>query len=161
MICITGTPGAGKSTLMEEMRKRGYDVHEFDELVANCIESYEDGEAIIDEKCIRRIRKRGMYFGHLSHYARCDMVIVLRAHLKDIAKRLADRGYDRKKVVENVECEAIDLIGEESLSIHPEKTYELMNDDVGRTADVIERIIKGEISPGEKIDLMGEILDWY
>ncbi|MEM0167276.1 MAG: AAA family ATPase, partial [Thermoplasmatales archaeon] len=155
------TPGAGKSTLMEEMKKRGYEVHEFDELVASCIKSYEDGEGIVDEKCIRKIRKEGIYFGHLSHYAKCDLVIVLRAHLKDIAKRLSDRGYNRKKVMENVECEAIDLIGEESLSIHPGKTYEVMNDDVERTADVIERIIKGEISPREKIDLVEEILDWY
>ncbi|MEM0128135.1 MAG: AAA family ATPase [Thermoplasmatales archaeon] len=161
MICVTGTPGTGKSTLMEKMKRKGLDAHEFDEIIGQCISSQDGDEAIVDEKCLRKIKETGIYFGHLSHYAQCDLVIVLRAHLSNIESRLAERGYSRSKIMDNIECEAIDLIGEEAFSIHPASTHEIINENIDETFELIEKIIRGEASKKEKIDLTEEILDWY
>jgi adenylate kinase len=160
MICVTGTPGTGKSKVLEVMRKRGYDVHELDE-IKKCISGREGGEIIVDERCLSTVRMEGIYFGHLSHYAKCDAVVVLRAHLKDIESRLMKRGYGRKKIMDNLECEAIDLIGYEAASLHPGRTFEIMNEEPEKTADAIEKIMKGEVPPPAVIDLTEEILAWY
>ncbi|MGC8645026.1 MAG: AAA family ATPase [Thermoplasmata archaeon] len=161
MICITGTPGTGKSTLLEAMKRRGYEAHEFDEVIGECVSGREGDEKIVDARCLSKIRREGLYFGHLSHYASCDIVIVLRAHLKDIEARLRSRGYDKGKIMDNLECEAIDLIGHESHALHPGRTFEILNEDFERTADMMERIMRGEVSSTGIIDLTEEILAWY
>lgn len=161
MICVSGTPGVGKSTVMKEMERRGYPVQEFDQVLKECIIGVSEGEKVVDEKCLRRIRKEGIYFGHLSHFADCDSVIVLRAHLREIEERLRERNYSKSKIMDNVECEAIDLIGYESESLHELETYEILNSDIRNTADFIENVIKGKDSTRVKIDLTEEILDWY
>ncbi len=161
MICITGTPGVGKSAVMKEMNDRGYGVSEFDSLIDECILEEKNGEKIVDENCLKGIEKEGVYFGHLSHFARCDLVVVLRAHLKDIEERLNRRGYSRSKIMDNLESETIDLIGSEAERMHPKITYELMNASVAESADFIENLIKGKNSKSMKIDLSEEILDWY
>ncbi|MGC8562246.1 MAG: AAA family ATPase [Thermoplasmata archaeon] len=161
MICVTGTPGVGKSTVMNELIKRGIKASEFDSLIVNCIVKEIEGEKIVDEKCIRKISANGLYFGHLSHFAKCEKVVVLRAHLADIEARLNERGYSRSKIMDNIESEAIDLIGFEADRLHPNSTFEFLNSDVKETADFIENIIKGKEPRSLKIDLMEEILDWY
>ncbi len=161
MICITGTPGVGKSTVMAELKRRGYDVAEFDTLIDECVLETSDGEKIIDEFCLGRIRKDGIFFGHLSHYSQCDEVVILRSHLKEIETRLSHRGYPKRKVMDNLESEAIDLIGFEAERLHPGKTMEVLNAGVEETADFIENVIKGKKSTSVKIELSEEILDWY
>ncbi len=161
MMCITGTPGVGKSTVMAELKKRGYDVAEYDTLIGECILEISDGEKIVDEACLGRIRKEGIFCGHLSHYSQCDKVVVLRSHLKDIETRLNDRGYSKSKVMDNIESEAIDLVGFEAEKLHPGRTVEVLNDSVEETANLIENVIKGKKSTSDKIELSEEILDWY
>lgn len=161
MICVTGTPGTGKTKIMEELRKRGYSVHEFDSISEECVSSWEDQEKVLDEDCLRRIEIEGIAVGHLSHYAKCSSVIVLRGHLKDISSRLRDRGYSSKKITDNLECEAIDLIGYEAKTKHPSKTIEILNENLEETLDIIENIIAGKKFTSKNIDLTEEILDWY
>ncbi|MCL5408337.1 MAG: AAA family ATPase [Candidatus Thermoplasmatota archaeon] len=161
MICITGTPGVGKSTVMSEISDRGYKALEFDNLIGECVVEIKDGEKIVDEKCLRKIRKDGIYFGHLSHYADCETVVVIRSHLKELEERLKKRGYSNSKIMDNVESEAIDLIGVEAERLHPGKTAEILNTSLEETADFIENVIKGKDSKRVKIDLTEEILNWY
>ena len=161
MICVTGTPGVGKSAAMKELLNRGCAASEFDGLIDECVLEVKDDERIVDQNCLRRIRSDGTYFGHLSHYARCDKVVVIRAHLKDIEIRLSKRGYSRSKIMDNVESEAIDLIGFEAEKMHSGNTFEVLNLSVEETADFIENVIKGKNSTSVKIDLLEEILDWY
>jgi adenylate kinase len=161
MICISGTPGVGKTTVMKEMKRKGYGAKEFDSILEKCFVGIEDGEKIVDEDCLKGIRQEGIYFGHLSHYAKCDIVIVLRSHLREIYSRLEKRGYPRSKIMDNLECEAIDLIGSEAEMLHPGMIYEVLNEKIDATMDEIENIIKGKNSTRVKIDLTEEILDWY
>jgi Predicted nucleotide kinase (related to CMP and AMP kinases) len=59
MICITGTPGVGKSTVLKEMVKKGYEVSEFDTLIKDCIIEEKDGEKIVDEICLKNVKEDG------------------------------------------------------------------------------------------------------
>jgi adenylate kinase len=161
MICISGTPGVGKTTVMKEMEKRGYNVREFDNLIDKCTVGIEDGEKIVDEDCLKEISQEGIYFGHLSHFAKCNVVIVLRSHLKRIYSGLEERKYPKSKIMDNLECEAIDLIGYEAEMLHPGMVYEVLNDSIDETVGEIENVIKGKNALRLKIDLTEEILDWY
>lgn len=161
MICVTGTPGVGKSTVMNELIKRGIKASEFDSLLEGCTVEEVEGEKIVDEACLRKINEEGIYFGHLSHFSKCRRVVVMRAHLADIEARLKERGYSKSKIMDNLESEAIDLIGCEAERLHPGSTFEILNSSVKETADFIENVIKGKEPRSLKIDLMEEILDWY
>lgn len=161
MICITGTPGTGKSRIKEELLKKGYEISELDDVSGQCITGREKGENIVDEECLGQIKREGIIVGHLSHFTRCDVTIVLRGHLKDIHSRLRERGYPEGKIMDNVECEAIDLIGNEARSINERNTYEILNEDLEETMNIVENIIKGKKISPKIIDLAEEILDWY
>lgn len=161
MICVSGTPGVGKSALLKEMMERGFAVKEFDEVSQGCSAGSKNGERIVDENCLRSLRFDGIFFGHLSHFAKCDLVIIIRSHLKDIQSRLKERGYPAEKIMDNVESESIDIIGVEAEENHPGKTFEILNENLLETADLLEKIIKRNFFPSKKIHLTEEILDWY
>ena len=161
MICVTGTPGVGKSTVKNELNQRGFKALEFDSLIGDCIVEEVEGERIVDEECLHEINADGIYFGHLSHFSKCRKVVVMRAHLADIEARLKERGYSKSKIMDTLESEAIDLIGFEAEGFHPGDTFEVLNSSVKETADFIENIIKGREPKSLKIDLVEEILDWY
>ena len=48
--------------------------------------------------------------GHLSHFVDCDIIIVLRCDPRKLSERLKARGYDERKVLENVQAEVLDVI---------------------------------------------------
>jgi hypothetical protein len=63
--------------------------------------------------------------------------------------------------MDNIESEAIDLIGSEAEELHPGNVHEILNSDVEETANFVENVIKGKKSTSLKIDLTEEILKWY
>ncbi|MGC9294096.1 MAG: adenylate kinase family protein [Thermoplasmata archaeon] len=161
MICISGTPGTGKSSVLSALSKLGYKCSELSDLSSVCVVGIEDGEKIIDVNCLKKIDFDGIVAGHLSHYMRCDAVIILRSHLKDLENRLKLRGYSKKKIMDNVEAEAIDLIGYEAEEMHPGKVSEILNENLDETIYKILQIIENKKSYDDKIDLSEEIMLWY
>ncbi len=161
MICITGTPGTGKTTIASGLEKRGYKKLEFLDIASNCVDGMENGEYIIDESCLKFIKADGIVESHLSHFMDCDLVIVLRAHLRDIGERLKQRGYNKEKIMDNIEAEALDIIGHEAKELHGENAFEIMNDDPEETINKIISIIDGKEGKHEIYDLSEEILNWY
>ncbi len=161
MICISGTPGTGKSSVISALKDKGFKCSELNDLSAECEIGIEDGERVIDTDCLKNIHFEGIIAGHLSHYMKCDYVIVLRSHLKDIERRLKLRGYSNEKIMDNVEAEAIDLIGYEAEEIHPGNVSEILNEDLDETVNKVLDIINGGKRYCDNIDLSEEILLWY
>lgn len=161
MICITGTPGTGKTTIASILNDRGYKKWDFLDIAKDCVDGIEDEEYLIDEECLKNIKVEGIVESHLSHFMNCDLVIVLRAHLKDIEGRLKQRGYNKKKIMENLEAEALGIISLEAREIYGDNIFEIMNDDLVDTINKIISIINGEKVQRETYDLSEEILNWY
>jgi adenylate kinase len=152
MYGITGTPGSGKSSVAEELARRGYRiVHLSDTMDRFVLEKDEERDTfVIDEEAwiSSFVPVEGLVEGHLAHLLPCDRVIVLRCRPDKLKRRLSSRGYSDSKIRENAEAEALDLILIESLEIHsPEHIYELdtTSRSVLECADIIEQFIKGEI----------------
>ena len=175
LIAITGTPGVGKSTVSKILSRKYpvIDIHsyaekhglfeEFDEEAG----SYNvDVEKLNDSIMSEHFTEPYVFLdGHLSHFVDCDAIIVMRCKPKIISERLKARGYDDKKVKENVQAEVLDVILQESME-SDSKVYEIDCSDMtpNSIADRIERIIilceTDDALPG-KVDWSAEMEEWF
>jgi len=169
-VSITGTPGTGKTTAAIDLRKILRDfkiIHLNDFIKIEKIYDEWDTETdsyLVDVNKLNRTVKKIFYFdnnvvfeSHLSHYLDVDLVIVLRTHPRVLMERLKPRGYDSKKIQENAEAEALDVILIESLDLHGDKVREI--DTTHLNSEEVAEIIKKIILNNEKGYEPGRI-DW-
>ena len=161
LIALTGTPGTGKSTVAEELARRGYLIIKVNDTIGPYVleqDTERDARIVDTDRWSAEFpHQEGIVEGHLSHLLPADKVIVLRCRPDILKKRLIMRGYHPEKVEENVEAEMLDVILVEALEEHaPGKIYEIDETDmpVPAVADMIERIITGDILP------IHGIVDW-
>ena len=150
--CITGTPGTGKSTVGKLLARRGLFVVEIGDLCRrHGIYSYiENGETlVIDEGQLSEFLSRylrgveeAIVVGHLSHhYPEPTSVVVLRTRPDVLEERLRSKGWPRRKIKENVEAEALDIILAEALEMHREKVSEIDTTALS-PGEVCERVVE-------------------
>jgi adenylate kinase len=162
MIGITGTPGTGKTSIAEVLKRRGYHVvHLKDTIEPYVLEEdrLRDTRVVDVERWVDTFPPvAGIVEGHLAHLLPCDRVIILRCRPDILVRRLGMRkGYRDEKIAENAEAEALDVILIETLEEHPpERILELDTtySGINKIADKIEGFIRGELPPS-----LGS-LDW-
>lgn len=114
MIAVTGTPGTGKTLVAREVAKHlRLPLIEVNALVKEkkLYTHVDHGSLVTDLARLKRALRgfAGVAEGHLL----CEIslpakVIVLRASPRTIVKRLAPRHYDKGKLKDNIEAEALD-----------------------------------------------------
>lgn len=121
MICLTGTPGSGKTTVAGILRNRGYKIANVLDLkeVWDCISGEE-----VDIDCVRDVIERcpsppDILEGHYSHLLQCSYVIIIERDEASIERELEKRGYARMKIQENLDAQRSDLFYTESLDYLP------------------------------------------
>lgn len=121
MICISGIPGSGKTTLCEVLRQAGTDcIHVLD--IPGSTQCLEGDE--VDLQCLREkaevMANSGVIIeGHYSHLLQCNAVIILERDEEYIRKELENRGYSSEKIEENVDALRSDVIYQEALEKLP------------------------------------------
>ncbi|CAK75489.1 unnamed protein product (macronuclear) [Paramecium tetraurelia] len=157
-ILITGTPGVGKSTLgkllsehveglqyvdvglLINQRKlykewnQEFNVPEFDQdMVCDELENaMQTGGMIIDFHTSSFFPERWF-----------DLVVLLRTNNTVLYDRLKARGYEDKKITENIECEILDVSKDEVESSYKQNIImELNNEEVGQLEQNILQIIE-------------------
>ncbi len=170
-VAITGTPGTGKTSVAAFLAKKGYEVRSFDELAEDFVVGYDDEREckIVDteemDRAFRNIREEGIMFveGHLSHILSVDYAIVLRCEPSELEKRMKAKGWGEKKIRENLEAEAMDLILSQSCDMHRGHVAEI--DTTGRNAkevaEEINKIVEGgftDVKVG-KVDYSGWLME--
>ncbi len=135
MICISGVPGTGKSSVSAILRNMNYNVVSQKETTGDYFICDDPGRdtAVIDEDLWAAEFKPfdGIIEGHLTHLLDCDRLVILRCSPVVLKKRLEMRGYSPEKVQENIESEALDTILIEALENH--------KDDIILELDTTER----------------------
>uniref|UniRef100_A0A915ARS6 Adenylate kinase isoenzyme 6 homolog n=1 Tax=Parascaris univalens TaxID=6257 RepID=A0A915ARS6_PARUN len=166
-ILITGSPGTGKTTLGQQLAERldfdfiecGKEVREH-ELYSGYDEDLKchilDEDKLLDHIEERLNDNRG---GCIVDYHGCDffperwfdIVVVLRCDNTILYDRLAARGYDGKKIRENIECEIFGSLLEEALeSYKQEIVHEMQSETSLQMSENVERITKIALSWKQK-----------
>ena len=172
IVATSGTPGTGKSSVREEIARRGYftlDLSDYarEKGFVTGVDASRDTEEVDVEALGRSIHieaKTAFLFGHFAHLVPANTVIVLRCRPSVLTKRLEARGWPVKKIRENVEAEAIDLITQEAVRRSPH-VFEVDTTSLRPEASASEvlGILQGDTKGHEPggIDWSGEVLSWY
>lgn len=130
---MTGTPGVGKSRLAREIsRKEGYTLVDIGGLVKTegLYTSYDRtrGSYVLDERKLRRrleiisrsSNKIVITYHTVGKFVPKNLVkcaLVLRLSPTMLYRRLRARGWTRKKAIENMEAEVVDVSLQEALEL--------------------------------------------
>ncbi len=134
---LTGTPGVGKTTVSKLLEKKGYNILDLNEFIReNDLiegEDRERGTFEVDTELLLRAfnREKGEYDiveGHLSHHLKISPTIVLRCSPEELKNRMEKKRWDQKKIKENTEAEALDIILVEALELC-DQVYEIDTTD--------------------------------
>lgn len=163
IIAVTGTPGVGKTTIARLLSERlGYEYVDLKDLaVSSGLGEPQGDETAIDVERLPEVArtklegKNAVVDGHLSHFIPADVVIVLRADPRILARRLENRGYSRAKIADNVEAELIDLILVEALE---RSTSVIEVDTTGKTPEEVVDEILSLLRSGVKKRV--GVVDW-
>lgn len=159
IVTVTGTPGTGKTTVSEHL-KDFYSVIDLTEFVRErgLGEEREEFEVNIEEMVDAlkaEIDRDGDYLveGHLAHHLPSGYCIVFRCNPEKLEERLSERDYSAKKVQDNAESEALDLILQEAL----EKQENIIEIDTtgmepGEVASEIRERIQGDETGYGEVD---------
>ena len=119
MICITGTPGTGKTAVAKELSVitglAYVDLNKW--LLSHLPHSYDSQRHsfVIDESKLSNIHIDGIVDGHLSHFCDCDAIVLIRCpDQKEHLRRMKNKGFDPEKAQENMEAELMEVIAEEA-----------------------------------------------
>ncbi|MFB3765838.1 MAG: adenylate kinase family protein [Methanotrichaceae archaeon] len=177
-VALTGTPGTGKSTVAALLPYRIIDINALVKGGLNlgidperdCLEAdmerlerrLDELDSIADSNSMGRtdVSDITVIEGHISHYF-ADSAIVLRLDPKELKKRLQSRGYSEKKVRENLESEALDVILIEAVEFC-DRVDEI--NTTGRSpaevADLVIKIVQGKIrQPPGQVSWLEDFID--
>lgn len=120
-IAVTGTPGVGKTTVARRLADQlGVEYVDVTQVVREGASEGHDEERDVPVADVGALDdslpEDGVLDGHIAHRLDVDYAVVLRCEPSALRERLKQRGWDRDKVRENVEAEALDVVLAEALA---------------------------------------------
>lgn len=168
---ITGTPGVGKTTMLNGIKKRLSDCSVYDTTkIINDYKAYRGkdrfGTKIVNLGKLRRILLRMLAKDKsriiiLEGHILCEFnipkarVIVIRSHLNTIKARLLERKYPVEKIRDNIVSEALDYCGFRS-RVNYKNVYEILKGSSANTKILNVITGKGRLGTAE-INLLPEL----
>jgi|SRR3989338_3739251 len=168
VICITGTPGTGKTSLSKELSKRpNYLYLDANKIISkyNLTEGYDRkrktkiidvkklNKKIIDEissmknhplkhRNLKNKKIKGITIdSHLSHYLPrkyVDFCIVTKCGISELARRLKAKKFHKSKILENLQAEIFDICRNEAA----ERKHKIITVDTTKGFNINEVIRK-------------------
>ena len=129
IVSLTGTPGTGKTVIAAALREKGERVVDLNRYIEEKglkerfdkkRDTYNVDAEKLNTSLGTHVPKEGNTFleGHLSHFLDCDVIIVIRCNPSVLHERLKKRNYPMRKILENVQAEALDVILCEATDSH-------------------------------------------
>ncbi|MEM0155012.1 MAG: AAA family ATPase [Thermoplasmataceae archaeon] len=143
MICISGVPGSGKTTICSLLVSKGMDCRSANR-VAEDLDCISNGAVDID-KMRSRMPQVDVLEGHYAHLLGCEAVIILTAREDIIRERLSARGYLNEKIETNIDSLLADTIYYESLDLLPSgKIFRVDTSDISpeQAANLVTQTIR-------------------
>ena len=152
IISISGTPGTGKTAVAKALAKKlGWKLINLNDLAKEkkLYLGYDRSRRsrIVDLKGlslevrkISRSQKNLILDSHYSHDMPCDVIVILRANPRELRKRMARKGWPKKKIEENIEAEIMEVVKSEALET---ASQALEIDTTGKKPEnIAEQIVK-------------------
>ncbi|XP_013840293.1 adenylate kinase isoenzyme 6 isoform X1 [Sus scrofa] len=152
-----GTPGVGKTTLGKELASRSGlkyinvgDLAREGQLYDGYDEEY-DCPILDEDRVVDELENQMSEGGVIVDYHGCDffperwfhIVFVLKTDNSVLYKRLETRGYNEKKLKDNIQCEIFQVLYEEALASYKEEiVHQLPSDKPEDLEDNINQILK-------------------
>ncbi|XP_006762448.1 PREDICTED: adenylate kinase isoenzyme 6 isoform X3 [Myotis davidii] len=152
-----GTPGVGKTTLGKELAARSGlkyvnvgDLAREGQLYDGYDEEY-DCPILDEDRVVDELENQMSEGGVIIDYHGCDffperwfhIVVVLKTENSILYKRLETRGYNEKKLKDNVQCEIFQILYEEALASYSEDiVHQLPSDKPEDLENNIDQILK-------------------
>ncbi len=163
IVAITGTPGVGKTSVCSHLRELGFQVIDINKLVSERFHKGFDNKRrcfVADLRKLRRHVKRIhksaakekqdssrkhilLLDSHISHLLHPDVAIVLRANPLELAERLRRKGFEERKIKENVQAETLDVILVEAVE-RCKFVYEI--DTTGKSVEAVAECVREILS---------------
>lgn len=153
IIAITGTPCTGKTAvakiLADSLRWKLIELNSLaQEQGLFC--GYDKGRKarIVDVEKVKRAvleipRKENLVIeSHYSHDIPNDLTIVLRCEIRELKKRMQDKGFSKEKIQENLQAEIFGICLEEALEL---KRRVVEVDTTGKTPENIAEFIQKKV----------------
>ena len=168
IVAITGTPGVGKTSVCSHLRELGFQVIDINKLVSERFHKGFDNKRkcfVADlrklRKHIKRIHKSAakekqdnrrehilLLDSHISHLLHPDVAIVLRANPLELAERLRRKGFEERKIKENMQAETLDVILVEAVE-RCKFVYEI--DTTGKSVEAVAECVREILSAEESV----------
>ncbi|XP_031302259.1 adenylate kinase isoenzyme 6 isoform X1 [Camelus dromedarius] len=152
-----GTPGVGKTTLGKELASRSGlkyvnvgDLAREGQLYDGYDEEY-DCPILDEDRVVDELENQMSEGGVIVDYHGCDffperwfhIVFVLKTDNSVLYKRLETRGYNEKKLKDNIQCEIFQILYEEALASYKEEiVHQLPSNNPEDLEDNIDQILK-------------------
>lgn len=155
-VLVTGTPGCGKTTLCEQVAKASGFIHlNVSELVKehelhNGRDEQFDTLILDDDKVcdmLEPLLEKGgvlvdFHSSELFPERWFDLVIVLRTDTDVLYNRLESRGYNERKINENIEAEIMQVCLDEAMaSYDPEIVHEIASNSPEQCTKNVQHIV--------------------
>jgi len=150
-IAITGVPGVGKTSLAKALAKRlNYKyidlnrmlIEKFKPEYNDLYDSYEIDDEML-EQIAKEIPDNSVIDSHLSHLLdNVDVIIYLKLDPNELKKRLENRGYDFRKIFENVWAQNWGIIDSEL----PKNKKVIVLDTTGKTVEELVELVLNKLN---------------
>ena len=168
IIAITGTPGVGKTTIVELFSEGDFTILSVKDLAKQygCEGDFDESTQSMDidihrlaEQFESNLLDDAIVDGHLSHFLEVDGIVILRCNPSVLQERLVKRDYSESKIKANVEWEMISGTWSEIIEFELEQPILELDTTNSSPTEIYEQIIKW-VSEGYSQDSMTARIDW-
>ncbi len=151
---LTGTPGVGKTTVGDLLKREGYRVLDLNKFISEKgLRDSKDSNRNTYEVDVNKLSKEyksiashyDIIEGHFSYLLDLDNAIVLRCRPDILRQRMISKKWKEKKVEENIQSEILDVILIEALN-HCDDVFEIDTTDLKpqQVCEEVKRVLNRE-----------------
>ncbi len=150
MICITGIPGTGKTTICKMLNGHGIQCASLNDIAREC--GAIDGDTV-DIDILRRGYINSMVVeSHYSHMLECEYAIILEDDENRLTERMNARGYSGSKIAENIDAQRSGIIYWETVDRLPANHIFVIQENSRNIEEVFAEVMNIILSLHNKVN---------
>lgn len=150
MICITGIPGTGKTTICKMLNANGIKCTGLNDIASEC--GAMDGDTVDVDVLRRENINSEVVESHYSHMLECKYVIILEDNEEQLIRRMKSRGYPESKINENIDAQRSRVIYWEASDRLPANHIFVVHEDSRSINEVFKDVIGIILSLHDKVN---------